>query len=167
MFNFIKWNFDIILLTFRPNIMQRVLECWLIAENIRFLALMREMNLSAHRLSGKTSLLNGVQTCSCKYYKFVIMSKIRLWMRQLASCMICHILDSVNTQRIDMIAADIDVSHIGLSYCYTVIIIQYIKISPTLKWVNPNLTCYLSLVVYIRCQLLDCRHDTLTSCKQV
>lgn len=88
-------------------------------------------------------------------------------MRQLASCMISHILDSVNTQRIDMIAADIDVSHIGLSYCYTVIIIQYIKISPTLKWVNPNLTCYLSLVVYIRCQLLDCRHDTLTSCKQV
>lgn len=138
MFNFIKWNFDIILLTFRPNTMQRVLECWLIAENIRFLALMREMNLSAHRLSGKTSLLNGVQTCSCKYYKFVIMSKIRLWMRQLASCMISHILDSVNTQRIDMIAADmlqsfasincIDVSHIGLSYCHTVIIIQYIKI---------------------------------------
>lgn len=97
------WNFDIIL-TWSPNIIIQAEspsisteKCWLIAENVRFLALMREMNLSAHRLSGKTSLLNGVQACSCKYYKFVIMSKIRIWMRQLASCMIGHTLASVNT----------------------------------------------------------------------
>lgn len=107
--NFIKWNFDIIL-AFSPNTIihaeSPTQECWLIAENVRFLALMREMNLSAHPLNGKASLLNGIQACSCKYYKFVIMSKIGIWMRQLASCMISHILASVNTKYIDMIAAD-------------------------------------------------------------